>query len=346
MLLNIVENDAFSLTSMTDAINKVEFVPNQLGAMGIFSPSPIRSKSLVIDVRAGAVKMVATTSRGEPIESRDKRRKAQLKSFQTGRVAVKDRVTADDLAFLREFGTEDQPKELGTEIALRQNQDGNGLMGDIDLTKEFMRLGAIRGKLYDTDGSTVIYDYFAEMGVTAPSILTMNMTTLTDGKFRTAVANSVVRYMENNAKGARYSKVIALCGTGAYDKLHENSEFREAHLAQVKASELLNDHRTAPTSFAGVEWVEYRGTDDGSTVDVGENEVIFIPGGIGNTVFKEVQAPGEKFSHLGQMGKAHYSWLKWDEDEDPSWVDIHVASYMLMLNTRPEMVRQATFTTS
>jgi len=345
MLLNIVENDAFSLVSMTDAINLVEFVPNQLGAMGVFTPAPIRSKSLVLDVRSGKVRLVSTTARGEPIESRDKRRKAQLKSFHTGRLALKDRVTADDLAFLREFGTEDQPKELGTEIALRQDQDGNGLMGDIDLTKEFMRLGAIRGKLYDTEGS-LLYDYFAEMGVNEPSVLSMDMTTLISGKFRTNVVDNVKRYMKKNAKGARYSKIIALCGSDAYDMIHENAEFREAHLAQVKASELLNDHTESPTNFAGVEWVEYNGTDDDTTVDVAANEVIFIPGGMDNTVFKNVQAPGEKFSHLGQMGKEFYSWLKWEDDADPSWVDIHVASYLLMLNTRPEMVRRATIVKS
>lgn len=346
MLLNIVENDAFSRVEMTDAINLVEFVPNQLGAMGIFSPAPIRGKSLVFDVRSGTVRLVATTLRGEPIESRDKRRKAQLKSFHTGRLALKDRVTADDLAFLREFGTEDQPKELGTEIALRQDQDGNGLMGDIDLTKEFMRLGAIRGKLYDTDGSTLLYDYFAEMGVNEPSVLSMDMTILVGGKFRTNVVNNVKRYMQKNAKGAKYSKIIALCGSDAYDMIHENAEFREAHLAQVKANELLNDHTESPTNFAGVEWVEYTGTDDDTTVDLAADEVIFIPGGIGNTVFKEVQAPGEKFSDLGQLGKAFYSWLKWEDDDDPSWVDIHVAAYILMLNTRPEMVRRATISKS
>lgn len=345
MLLNIVENDAFSLVSMTEASNKIEFVPNQLGSMGIFSPAPIRAKTLVFDVRSGAVRLVKTSSRGEPIESRDKRRKAQLKSFHTGRLALKDRITADDLAFLREFGTEDQPKELASEIGLRLNSDGNGLMGDLDLTKEFMRLGAIRGKLYDTDGA-LLYDYFAEMNVSEPSVLTLNMSTLVGGKFRTTIVDGVKRYMKKNAKGARYSKIIALCGSDAYDKVHENQEFREAHLAQVKANELLGDHTEKPTNFAGVEWVEYQGTDDDTTVDLAADEVIFIPAGTGNTVFKHVQAPGEKFSHLGQMGKEYYSWMKWEDDVDPSWVDVHLASYLLMLNTRPEMVRRATVTTS
>ncbi|NQY62638.1 MAG: major capsid protein [Alteromonadaceae bacterium] len=340
LILDVVNQDPFKQISMTDAINKIEFVPNQLGAMGIFTLAPIRTAMVTLDVRSSTIRLVPTTQRGEPIESRDKRRKAQFKYFSTDRIAIKDRINATDLAFLREFGTADQPKELSTEIALRQNGDGNGLMGDIDLTKEFQRLGAIRGKLYDTEG-TLLYDYFSEMGVNEPSVLTIGFTTLLGGKLRTYIVNNVKRYMEKNSKGAKYSKIIALCGSDAYDKLHENGEFREAHLAQIAAQELLRDHTETPTHFAGVDWVEYKGTDDNVILALDDDQIIFIPAGMNNTVYKQVVSPGEKFSHIGQLGKEFYSWMKWDQDEDPEWVDIYVAAYLLMLNTRPEMTRIA-----
>ena len=341
LILDVVNQDPFKQISMTEAVNKIEFVPNQLGALGIFTLAPIRSAMIALDVRSGKIRLVAITQRGEPVESRDKRRKAQFKYFATNRLALKDRINASDLAFLREFNTADQPKQLSTEIALRQNGGGNGLMADIDLTKEFQRLGAIRGKLYDTDG-TLLQDYFVEMGVVEPSVLSINFTTLVDGQLRTYIINNVKRYMERNTKGAKFSKIIGLCGSDAYDKLHENAEFRVAHLAQIAAQELLNDHTEKPTKFAGVEWTEYKGTDDNTTLALGDDDIIFIPAGMNNTVYKEVVSPGEKFSHIGQLGKAFYAWMKWDQDDDPEWVDIYVACYPLMLNTRPEMTRLAT----
>lgn len=348
LILDVVNQDPFKQISMTDAINKIEHQPNHLGRLGVFTLSPIRSAMVALDVKSNNIRLVKTSKRGEPIESRDKRNKAKFKWFSTDRLALKDRINATDLAFLREFGTADRPKELAGELAERQGgeQGSGGLMGDIDATKEFQRLGALRGKLYDTDGA-LLYDYFAEMGISEPSVLNLDVTTLINGNFNEAIEDNVVRYMRKTKKGARYSKIIALCGPGAIDKLKKSPEYREAKLNTQKASELLEGYDGTTVKFAGVEWVEYEGTDDDTTVALGTDEVLFIPGGLNNTVFKQVASPGEKFSHIGQKGKDFYSWIKWDRsDDDPEWVDLYVACYLLMLNTRPEMVRRATISKS
>lgn len=342
MLLNIFQNDAFSLASMTGAINKVEFVPGRIGQMGLFKADPIRTKLAAIEVSNGRIELIKTSQRGEGFESRDKRRKGTLKYFETKRLAVKDRITADDLAFLREFGTEDQIKQLAAEIARRQNADQNGLMADIDLTMEHMRLGAINGKLLDADGA-LLYDYFAEMGVSEPSVVNIDFSALTDGSLREWVQNNVIRHMRHKAKGARFSQVHALCGAAAFDKLHKNKEFRETFLNTQAAAELRGSYDQVATPFGGALWEEYIGTDD-ATLEIGDNEIKFVPGG-NNSIFRHVMSPGEKFSHVGQLGQPWYSWLNWDnEDNDPAWLDIKVAAYPLMLNTRPEMVRKAAVT--
>lgn len=339
LLVDVVNGDGFKLSEMTMAINKVETVPNQLGALDIYQPSPIRSDHMMLDVTEGKIRLVRTSQRGEPIESRDKARKAKMKSFFTGRLALKDRIRATDLAFLREIGTADQPRELASELAERQSGD-NGLMADIDTTKEFQRLGGLRGKLFDTEG-TLLYDYFVEMGVSEPSVVNIDFVNLKEGALRNYIADNIVRPMEKAAKGARFSKVIALCHPSAYDKLNANPEYYQTFLNQQQASELRGDHRKQPVYFAGVEWVEYIGTDDDVTVALGDGEIIFIPAGKGNTVYKQVNSPGEKFSDLGKKGEEWYSWLVLDTDcpDDPSWVDLFVATYLLMLNTRPEMTR-------
>ena len=342
LILDVVNQDPFTQISMTDAVNKIETQPNHLGRLGVFTLSPIRSAMVALDVKANDIRLVPTSKRGEPIESRDKRNKAKFKYFQTDRIALKDRVNATDLAFLREVGTADRPRELAGEIAERQGgeQGSGGLMGDIDATKEFQRLGALRGKLYDTEGA-LLYDYFAEMGIAEPSVINLDVTTLVDGNLRQNIHDNVVRYMKKTKKGAKYTKILAICGPGAIDKLQASTEYRESFKNQAQASD-LREGQADVVKFAGVEWVEYEGTDDDTTVALGDNEVIFIPCGLNNTVFKHVASPGEKFSHLGQKGKEFYSWIKVDRsDDDPEWLDIYVACYLLMLNTRPEMVRRA-----
>ena len=339
MILNVLNNDAFTLASMTAAISKVATVPERLGQLGLFPAAPIRTELATVEVREGKIKLIQTSDRGEDIESRNKGQKGQMKFFQTKRLAVKDRIRATDLQFLRQFGTEDQVKQLQQEIALRQTGP-NGLMADLNLTFESMRLSAIDGILKDADG-TVLYDYFTELGITKPSSVVVPLSTATEGALREFVQKNVTRHMRRKAKGARFTKIHALCGENAYDKLHKNPEFRETFLNQQAANELRQSYDGEVTDFAGVQWEEYIGTDD-STHELEPDEIKFVPGGIGNTVFQHVQSPGEKFSDVGQLGKEFYTWLKWDNDDDPSWVDIHLVAYPLFLNTRPEMVRIGT----
>ena len=348
LILDIVNQDPFSLISMTDGVNKIDHQPNHLGRLGIFTLSPVRSAIIALDVKSTGIRLVQTSQRGEPVESRDKRNKAQFKHFSTGRLALKDRINATDVAYLREYDTADQPKQLASEITERQagDQGTGGLMGDIDATKEFQRLGALRGKLYDTEGA-LLYDYFAEMGVAEPSVISLDVTTLIDGNFREAIQENVVRYMRKTKKGAKYSDILALCGPGAIDTLKKSPEYYKAMENQNDSTDLLNGYDGETVKFAGVHWVEYEGTDDDTTVALGDDEVIFIPRGLDNTVFKQICSPGEKFSQLGQKGQDFYSWIKWDRsDDDPEWVDVYVACYLLMLNLRPEMVRRATITAS
>ena len=43
------ESDIFTLSSLTAAINEVQYVPNQIGAMGIFDAAGVSTTSVVIE---------------------------------------------------------------------------------------------------------------------------------------------------------------------------------------------------------------------------------------------------------------------------------------------------------
>lgn len=64
--LDIFGNSAFSLTSLTDAINKVPFVPGRLGQLGIFDESGVSTTSVIIEEREGSLTLIETSQRGAP----------------------------------------------------------------------------------------------------------------------------------------------------------------------------------------------------------------------------------------------------------------------------------------
>lgn len=336
-ILNIFQNDAFSMASMCDAIQKVPTVPRQLGNMKIFTPMPIRTVDFGIEIDEKSLKLIPFSQRGEPLSQKETNRRKMI-TFNTFRVAKGDKLLASQLAFVRQFGSEDQMiQAVAEEIASRQTGPG-GLMDDVDATKENMRLSALFGQLKDADG-TVVEDYYAAFGVQQPADLMLALATTSDGNLRYNIEKNVVIPMRQKAKGARFTKVYAMCGTEAWLELCKNPEFYATYLAQLQGQELRDGTLDKTYSFAGCEWFPYFGTDDNETVALDEDEIVFFPGGVNNSVFREVLSPGETFDDIGQMGKDIYSRIILD-DKRNTHVDLEVMSYPTYVNTRPEMIRK------
>ena len=338
-LVNILENDAFTMASMSRAIQTAATTPRELGQAGIFTPEAIRTEVVAIEHRDGQLQLAPLDERGAPFAERtgDAR---NLRYFKTKRVAMHDRLSASDLAFVRQFDSEELVvNELQTEIARRQTGP-TGLMSRCEARLEHMRLGALQGLLVDHNGDTV-YDFYAEFGISAPPTVFLDIANSTEGTLRTKIESQVTRPMRRKAKGRVFSGVGAYCGEGAWDALMANAEFRKRYEAAADAREaakLTDGTLGLSVNFAGVTWREYFGADDGSSVNLGATDIRFYPMG-DSGIFRHIMSPGETFSDLGQLGKDWYSYLAPDQQfgGDPRWIDLYVATYPMIVNTAPEL---------
>jgi hypothetical protein len=339
MFLDIFNNDAFTLSSMSQAIDKATYTPTTLLDSGVFTPEPIRTESFGIETRKGSVSVVPYSQRGEKRTTKDKTNLRSLRNIETPRLAVTSTIRAHELAFLREFGTEDQIIEVQKEIANRQFGP-TGLVNDVNLTLEKMAMGAIDGIILDHNGDE-LYNYFTILGETASPAIGLALTTLTEGDLRKQITQKILRPMRAKAQGAQFQYIRAICGATAFDNLSANPEYYATYLAQQAGAELRETYFEKPVRFAGVEWVEYQGTDDG-VFKVADNEIKFVPWG-NNNIFSRVMSPGESFSQIGQMGQALYSSIIVDDKRD-EFVDLDVSTYSLMVNRRPDMTIKCTVT--
>ena len=89
----------------------------------------------------------------------------KARAFKTRRIADASRITASELQNIRELGSETELKQLQREIARRQAK----IKQNFDPTFENLRMGAITGKVVDADGTSVIYDWEAELGQIIPA---------------------------------------------------------------------------------------------------------------------------------------------------------------------------------
>jgi major capsid protein E len=332
--MDIFNDNAFGLIELTAALEDIEYQPNWLGSLGLFTEQNVRTSSVAIEKRSNELHLVPVTERGAALPQLTGGRR-DIRNFNTVRVAKGDRLNASEIANIRAFGSETEMEQVQTEVAERMTRIRN----DIDLTHEHMRLGTIQGFLLDSDG-TVIQDWFSAWGISQPAEMVFNFATLIDGKLRQK-STQIIRTMRKAAKGAwgPGTQVYALCGDEFWDALIMAPEVRATYLGWSAAADLrqeVQDYTVFP--FGGINWVNYQGTDDGSTVAIEATKVKFFPVNAPGA-FIRANSPGESFEVINTPGQQFYALTVPDRDRN-MWVDIEVYSYPLYIPTRPAMLQR------
>jgi hypothetical protein len=334
--MDIFNSDAFSSTSLSGSLDKLGYVPGLLrGLPGLYVPAPVRSESIFIEERENAPALIQTSQRGEAPPNRVGE-KRKVRGFSTVRVAQKSRIHASEIQNIRAFGSESELAQVQTEVARRQLL----MRRDFELTFENMLLGMVQGLAVDADGST-LYDWATEFGQTIPAEVDFDLdnASAASGAVRKK-CNEAVRSITRGLKGlgGNQVRVVALCGDNFWDDLTANKEVRETYLNTMAAAELRSGNAFEQFNYGGITWVNYRGTDDGTTVAVGTDKAKFFPVGAG--IFQWALSPGESFDFVNTLGQEMYSWLVTDKDRN-AWVDVEMYSYPLPVCTMPQALYRA-----
>ena len=151
--------DLFTVASLSASINKLPVIPSKVGAMGIFEEKGVTTTSVVIDEYEGRLVLVPNTSRdADPAAVKGGKR--ARRTFETLHLPISRPLLPSQLQGIASFGQEAATVPQATII----NDHLQELKNSIESTREFQRVGALRGKLLDANGS-VLFDLFSEFGV-------------------------------------------------------------------------------------------------------------------------------------------------------------------------------------
>jgi len=332
--MDAFNQDAFSLISLSGAIDRMPYTPQFLGGLGIFTREPVSNSTIWIDEREGNISLIQTSPRGAPPKERA-RDERKARAFKVPRITKGSTLRAAEIASLRAFGSDSEQERVMQEFMRRMDDVRN----DVELTHEHMRLGALKGELVDADGS-VIYNWFTEFGITPPTDVNFGFGN-PDADIA-GTARQMARSIYRSSKGALppTATIHALTGDGFYDALINHPQVRQTYLNWSAAADLRNQAAFGAFTYGGVTWHNYRGTDDNSTVSVAANEAHIFPIG-GRDVFKHIMAPADEFMpYVGASGQNVYAMTIRDRDRD-AWVRGEVYSYPLFMCARPEVLRKA-----
>lgn len=335
LAFDVFSNQVFQATEVNETVGDIVYIPTGLGSMNIFDPEPIRTKTVTIVQDKETLALIPITERGTRPTTidRDTRSAVQL---STVRLATEDRINAGEVQdIINEFIPLDTALEHAQdEVDKRQRK----MMRKLELTREFHRMAAIQGKVVDADGS-VYMDFFEQFGFARPAAITFDLANLDGGDLRQYIAQHVVRPM-TRALGARAVpgwSIGALCDDNFYDALVKAPEIYKTYMNYSAAADLREKKVWDSFPFAGVNWMNYQGTVDMTTIAVPANSCIFFPIGA-EDVFKEYLSPDEDWRQVNTLGQEFYSYVVPDPRAPAlmDFVDVLLRCYPLYANICPQ----------
>ncbi|MBD8192140.1 major capsid protein [Pseudomonas fluorescens] len=295
----IFEDDVFSVSSLTAAINDQEYLPGRISSLGLFREEGISTLTVQIEKDGDTLALVPAGERGTSglVVSGTKR---TLIPFNTVHLPERFTIKADEIQGIRAFGTRSELQAVQDVVNKRLAKARRQL----DATHEFQRMGALNGQVLDADGKTILLDIYDRFGVKRQR-LPMGLNS-PDTELRVKCGEALD--MQEEALGSITSTGSrAFCGKNFWNKLIVHRSVKETYLNSQQAAALRGDARES-FEFGGIVWERYRGKIAGVSF-VHDDKALLIPEGVPELYISSF-APADYMETVNTQGIPYYSKIE------------------------------------
>lgn len=302
-MLNIFDDDAFSIQRLTAAFNDLPEVPTLIGDLGIFEEEGVDTTIVSIEKEDDGLSLVAEAPYGgvgETIggESRDLR-DIRIPHFQRD-----DSVVASEVQGKREFGTESQLETVQGRVNKKMARHARSF----DFTMEHLRVGAIKGIVLNKAGNTIL-NTFDKFDITQPTEVAFDLTNANSdilGKCQT-VLDGIDDALEGRGRPTR---VWGIAGDTFLQQMWSHSKVAATYANWNAAVQLRNDPRL-PFEFGGISWIRYHTKPKAKAANsnaalVAATEVKFVAAGVPE-LFITRYAPADYEETVNTTGLPRYA---------------------------------------
>jgi hypothetical protein len=329
-ILDVFAGSAFDMASLTTMANRTNYSPLRVGKRGIFSTRGINTTKVALDRLDGRVTLIPNTQRGS-VSNQFNASTRRSRDLVVPHLPTKRTISPSDVQNLRRMG-EATPSMESLDSYLQGEQQK--LRGSHDATLEYQRVGAIKGILLDSDGTTTVTNLFTDFGISQPTSVIALATSTTDvlGRIQVAVNLMLEGLGDVPSQGA-----MAYCGVGFFNALRDHPKVRDTLLNAQDAETLRNGTQNG-FWFGGVWWEPYYGGVNGVSYIPSAEAQLFPLGTSG--VFETVFAPADKLEFVNTTGLPLYSWMV--PGAEARSMDLIVESNPLSYCTVPECLVKLT----
>lgn len=343
--MDIFNDDAFGLVSMTAAVNQIDNIPGRAGQLAFAGVGEgVATTAVGIEQRAETLGLIQTSPRGSPAPQ-ESENKATLRNVSIPQIKEEQRIGAHEVQGVRAFGSTNQLRTVQSVV----DRQVRKITRKMDMTLEYHRLGALKGRIKDADGSKLLdlYDLF---GIAIAPDFDFDLTNAS-ADVRTTCQN-VIRFMRRNAKTTLPPghQVWAFCGDNFFDRLIKHASVTKAYENYTAAATRLGDsYAQSVFPFAGINFENYAGTDDQTattegTVGIHPDECRFFLTGVPG-LYAEYYAPADFWDTVNTIGLPRYAKIVPDDDMQ-RFVTAHVQMNPLPLCLRPKTLCRGVYTAS
>lgn len=327
--LDIFNDDAFSVTNLTRTIVDIPRVPTRLGDMGLFEEGGISTTTMMIERTGDTLKLVPAAergSRGEPVTTKGR----TLIPVKAVHLPQSGSVLADEVQGVRAFGSETEVEAVQNVVRKKLDK----MKRQLDLTLEYHRIGAIKGKIMDYDGVSELLDVYDVFGMTQ---VTQNFVL---GTGTTKVKQKIIdlKRAVQAALGGRSMRGVHVFASRSF------MDALTGHATVEKAFELYQQNAYARNDtsvlfeMAGVSFEEYDGSVGGIDF-IPDGEAYAVPMGVPG-LFTTDFAPADYMETVNTQGLPYYA--KQELMKFNKGVELESQSNPITLCTLPETVIKLT----
>jgi len=347
-IADLFSGDAFSVQTLTQAVNMMPTQYGRLNQMGLFKPKSLDTTIAAIEIKNNVINLIPSSPRGTAAP-KNKTGKRSMKFIEIPRIALDDVLFPSDVQNKRAFGTadlqtvEDVTIERLAELARKH-----------DMTDEYLKCGALQGIVFDADGSELL-NLFELFNVTEEDI---EFDFTDEDEDVAGKVEQIVSLITENISGDMMTGVRALCSPEFWDGLTKHPKVTAAYQHYQVTSQaiaglaglngnILRDNMTAGFVFKGVVFEKYQGkgtflNDTGASATrhfIAPGTARFFPEGTVET-FHQVHAPADWMEAVNTLAEPRYA--KVIADPKGTHADLMTESSKIPYCARPKVLVKGT----
>lgn len=335
--MSICVNLDFNMVGLTKAAKLFPASPDCIGQLGLFRTSNETCREIAFEREVHALKLIKTAAVGS-FPTQNKPPAKYRKAFSIPHMPKMDVLLAGDLSCQQMTGSMTTLESAQRKVAEMQEK----MNQEFEMTAEFHRMMALRGRLIDVDGMQ-LYDFYDEFGCPETRYEFDKDMNCVFKKMAFAYKRSLPKMVGSGYN--RMTDICALVGDYVWECIHCGDEFKCAFERQENGAFLRDGTPWGDVRYAGVNWKNCF-TEFCTDADIPEevrdlltgikpNEIVMFPRGIPD-MFIRYNAPAETMMSVNTVAEEIYYMA----DDLPHDRGIQIMGEMnaLHMNTMPRAV--------